>query len=229
MFVYSAEAGLTLDEVPHLIDEASTNPDAFKTIHDAAEQGDKFAQNGLGLLYDTGHGVPRDTYQAIAWYRKAAEQGLADAQYNLGAMYESNAPQDYTQAFLWFSKAAEHGLSYAQYKIGSMYKSGKGVTQNYTEAVRWLCKATEQGVDDAKFELGFMFENGQGVEQSYIAAYGLYNLIATDNQMGNNQVQYISKKMNLQEIDSGNALTNELRKQGNILISLDAFLARRSK
>ncbi|HEM9355462.1 TPA: sel1 repeat family protein, partial [Streptococcus agalactiae] len=41
----------------------------------------------LGVRYDNGRGVRQDYTQAVQWYRKAAEQGLADAQYNLGMMY----------------------------------------------------------------------------------------------------------------------------------------------
>jgi len=49
-----------------------------------ADAGNAKAQNYLGLLYDNGYGVPRDDARAVAWYRKAAEQGNAAAQYNLG-------------------------------------------------------------------------------------------------------------------------------------------------
>jgi hypothetical protein len=51
-------------------------------------------------LYDQGHGVPQDYAQAAIWYRKAAEQGLALAQSNLGVLYEEGrgVPKDYAQA-----------------------------------------------------------------------------------------------------------------------------------
>lgn len=39
-----------------------------------------------GRAYEKGQGVPQDDAQALAWYRKAAEQGHAKAQYNLGVM-----------------------------------------------------------------------------------------------------------------------------------------------
>ncbi len=38
-------------------------------------------------LYANGQGVPQDYAQAVAWYRKAAEQGYAKVQTNLGVMY----------------------------------------------------------------------------------------------------------------------------------------------
>ena len=44
----------------------------------------------LGLLYDNGKGVPQDHAEAVKWYRKAAEQGDADAQCQLGLMYATD-------------------------------------------------------------------------------------------------------------------------------------------
>ena len=48
-------------------------------------------------MYDRGERVPQDYAEAIKWYRKAAEQGYASAQYNLGIMYDDGegVPQDY--------------------------------------------------------------------------------------------------------------------------------------
>jgi len=34
------------------------------------------------MMYDKGQGVPQDYAEALKWYRKAAEQGFAEAQYN---------------------------------------------------------------------------------------------------------------------------------------------------
>ena len=46
------------------------------------------APSHLGFMYDKGQGVPQDYAAAVSWYRKAAEQGDADAQFNLGFMYD---------------------------------------------------------------------------------------------------------------------------------------------
>jgi len=52
-------------------------------------------------------GVPADTAQAAAWFRKAAVQGLPFAQYELGSMYDSGegVSQDYAEAYFWMSLA----------------------------------------------------------------------------------------------------------------------------
>jgi TPR repeat protein len=39
-----------------------------------ASSGNAAAQCGLGLLYNNGWGVPQDYTQAVAWWRKAADQ-----------------------------------------------------------------------------------------------------------------------------------------------------------
>jgi TPR repeat protein len=226
--ILPVQAALSEHETEVLISEARTNQNAVNTIKLAAEQGDKVAQTGLGLLYNNGEGVPLSYSQAIIWYSKAAGQNYAVAQYNLGMIYEGGygVPQDYVQAFNWLSKASEQGLAIAQHTLGLMYESGHGVTQSYTEAVKWLRKSAEQGHNIAIFELGNLFETGKGVSQSYVAAYGLYNLITDDNQLqiAANQLEYIRTKMNRQEIDAGQALTKELQKQSGNFLALNVFL-----
>ncbi|MDP2602812.1 MAG: tetratricopeptide repeat protein [Deltaproteobacteria bacterium] len=44
-----------------------------------ANKGDARAQHILGVMYASGRGVSQDYNQAVSWYRKAAEQGYADA------------------------------------------------------------------------------------------------------------------------------------------------------
>jgi len=63
------------------------------------------AQNGLGVLYAQGSGVPEDIKEAAKWWTFAANQGDAEAQASLGFLYESGngVVQDYVQAYLWYS------------------------------------------------------------------------------------------------------------------------------
>lgn len=60
---------------------------AADTLHKNAEQGDAMAQFSLGVCYQNGWGVGKDTAEAAKWYSKAAEHGNAGAQYSLGACY----------------------------------------------------------------------------------------------------------------------------------------------
>jgi len=92
--------------------------------------------------------VKQDYAEAVRWYRKAAEQGHALAQCNLGVMYDKGrgVKQDHAEAVRWYRKAAEKGHAHAQCNLGGMYASGQGVKQDHAEAVRWFRKAAEQGL-----------------------------------------------------------------------------------
>ena len=59
-------------------------------------------------MYSDGHGVPRDEAEALKWYRHAAIQGFALAQYNLGRLYlfGQTVPRDEVQAYAWLTLAA---------------------------------------------------------------------------------------------------------------------------
>jgi TPR repeat protein len=65
----------------------------------------------MGLAYGTGQGVSEDNTKAAEWYEKAAKQGDADAQYELGSLYFNGqgVQRDDTKAAEWFSKAAAQG------------------------------------------------------------------------------------------------------------------------
>lgn len=57
---------------------------AFKCLEPLAEVGDAEAQDKLGMLYIGGAGVRQDEKKGAKWLRMAADQGYAEAQYNLG-------------------------------------------------------------------------------------------------------------------------------------------------
>ena len=63
-------------------------------------------------MYANGLGVAKDEAEAVKWYRKAAEQGNAYGQNNLGKMYANGlgVAKDEAEAVKWFRKAAEQGV-----------------------------------------------------------------------------------------------------------------------
>ena len=88
---------------------------------------------------------------AVKWYRKAAEQGDASAQSQLGVMYAFGlgVPQNENEAAKWWRKAAEQGDAVGQFNYASVFVGKK----DYNEAVKWLRKAAEQGFDEANKQL----------------------------------------------------------------------------
>ena len=70
--------------------EEKNKTKAAKLFRKSAEQGHVSAQFNLGVMYETGQGVPEDKAEAIKWIRKAAEQGDEDAKTWLGINTKEN-------------------------------------------------------------------------------------------------------------------------------------------
>ena len=60
---------------------------------------------------------------AVDWYMEMAKGGDADAQYNLGSVYETGfgVEADPDEAVRWYKEAAAQGHQLAQLKLGIMY------------------------------------------------------------------------------------------------------------
>ena len=69
---------------------------------------------------NNGQGVRQDDAQAVQWFRKAAEQRYAKAQYNLGVAYDNVARvrQDDAQAVQWFARPQNKGVCSSPILIG---------------------------------------------------------------------------------------------------------------
>ena len=87
--------------------------------------------------------MPRDFREALKWFHKAAEQGSASAQYNLGVMSAKGrgVRQDPVEAARWYRRAADLGNANAQYNLGVMCQTGEGVRQDDVDAYKWFTLA----------------------------------------------------------------------------------------
>ena len=144
-----------------------------------AENGSAHAQAALGMMHEWAlFGTHSDERVAAKWYRAAAEQGHAFAQFRLGARYANGmgVPEDYHQAAIWYRKAAESGVLGAQAALGAMYSSGKGAPKDDQEAAMWYRKAAELGHSESQALLGLMYSQGTGVPKDYVRAYAWLNL-----------------------------------------------------
>ena len=65
----------------------------------------------LGECYYDGEGVSEDKKKSVKWFTRSAEQGYANAQFNLGNAYfkGEGVTKDYKEAVKWWTKAAEQG------------------------------------------------------------------------------------------------------------------------
>lgn len=141
---------------------------AFDWCFDNKSNQDVELWRDLGVMYRLGRGVEKDYEQSLYWIHKAAEQGDAAAQWQLGMMYGEGrygVGQDGELQIYWFRKAAEQGYADAQYMLGLVYQNGHLVEINYEQAVYWYRKAAEQGNSSAQDSLGKMYKEGSSVTQ----------------------------------------------------------------
>jgi len=150
--------------LPPGVGDVQTAEEKFKALLEDAKTGDPAAQNSLGVMYYTGEAISKsssgqvlnnDPELAAGWFFRAAEQGYADAQFNLGLMYANGegVEQDMAQAVELFKKAAEKGHVDAQNNLGAMYFTGEGVGRDEKKAIEWFEKAAAQGNADAQANL----------------------------------------------------------------------------
>ena len=156
----------------------------FEELLKKARSGDAAAQNELGDCYKYGDGVGQDVTEAKNWYEKAAEQGVVEAQRNLGFYYIFGYEEGKEEKGLeYFLKAASQGDAEAQHTIGKFFKEGTIVSQNDKSAFYWYSKAADQGYANAQYELGESYYFGSGVEQNYEEAIKWFLKAAEQDQV----------------------------------------------
>jgi TPR repeat protein len=139
-----------------------------------------------------------DYVTAFKFWRSLADQGNADAQYDLSKMYfqGKGVAQDNVEAMKWLQLATNQGNAEAQGFLGIIYLLGKnGVTQDYAEAIKWLQLAANKGDVTAQYVLGGVYNEGKGVAQDYVEAVKWFRIAA---DQGNADAQYELSKMYFQ-------------------------------
>lgn len=103
---------------------------------------------------------------ALQLFWKMASQGNAEAEYNVGVLYETGRgpAQDFREAISWYRLAAAQGHAAAQTHLGLMYANGRGVSKDDKEAIKWFRLAAAEGYAEAKQALT-QVQQGHGTPQ----------------------------------------------------------------
>jgi TPR repeat protein len=105
--------------------------------------------------------------QAEIWYRKAAEGGLANAQFDLGE-HLAGKRATYLESVEWLRKAAFQGHPKAQVSLGRVYLLGElefgAIPRDYKQALEWLGKAAKNGEFEARKMLWQIHDLAHGVK-----------------------------------------------------------------
>lgn len=154
-----------LDKADAFYFDEGNYKEAFDWYKLAAEAGNAYAQNRLGLMYDNGEHVAENEVQAFAWFQRAAEGGLPIAMGNVGNMYElgDGVTQDFGQALSWYRRGADAGDDYSMLNLGYMYLAGNGVTKDPVEASAWFQRSADAGNIEANWMLALRYLYGDGV------------------------------------------------------------------
>lgn len=152
-----------------------------------------------------------DYATALKLFRPLAEQGNADAQNNLGWLYEqgSGVKRDFKEAMKWYRSAAEQGSARAEYSLGVLYQRGSGVPKNLQEAIKWYRMAAAQGDPKAQYNLGFMYANGEGVTQNLPRGHMWWSLAAKSEAAAWASLDALSKIMTKKQIAEAQALARK--------------------
>jgi uncharacterized protein len=146
---------------------------------------------------------------ALKLFRPLAEQGNADAQNNLGWVYEqgSGVKQDFKEAMKWYRLAAEQGSARAEYSLGVLYYNGRGVPKSLQDAIKWYQMAATQGDPKAQYNLGFMHANGEGVPQNLPRGYMWWSLASNNGEAAAwASLDALSKMMTKEQIAEAQAM-----------------------
>lgn len=156
---------------------------ALEILKPLAEEGHSQAQITLGLMYDYGQGVEKDSAESIKWYRMAAEQGVPLVQHDIGVKYfqGQGVEQNYTEAAKWWEMSANAGIADSQFNLGLMYYRGIGIPKDYIKAGKLFDAAAEQGHGNAQYSLAVMYAFGQSKNKDYATALKWFNKAAEQN------------------------------------------------
>ena len=120
--------------------------------------------------FDAGLGAFDREHYATAFraWKEMAETGVAQAQNNIGYLYEygRGVKQSYADAIEWYSKAAEQDLPEAHHNLGMLAFYGYGMRQDYVAAKRFFTAAAELEQADSMYMLGLIYYQAHGVVQN---------------------------------------------------------------
>lgn len=135
---------------------------AMSLLRKSADAGHAPAQALLGYILDKAE----FDEEALAYYRKAAQQGNAEGEFGVGAMYAAGegVKRDPAEALKWFLRAAEKGHVLATKVLAQAYMKGElGVDEakrGGPEALRWVRRAADLGDVPAMEHLARAYRTG---------------------------------------------------------------------
>ena len=158
-----------------------------------------------------------DYKTALQVWMEAAEGGDAEAQTNVGEIFEKGlgSSPNYEAALIWYRKAAAQGNTRAQFNLGTLYETGQGVPQDKVEALNWYRQAWGVAADD------LMFTSAAEREQDKLRSALDASIAEKDGQINALKAQVAAMQAQLQQAnDDQSAAAQAARAQAKTLQAL---------
>jgi TPR repeat protein len=155
-------------------------PVAAACVYALAGEGLAQAQLCYGRMLLEGKCVHGNPCSALAWFRRAADQGEVDAINMVGRCLDNGwgIAADPAAAATQYARAGDAGHAWAQYNLGHLYLDGRGVPRDPNRAFGLYRSAACQGHERAMNLLGRCHEEGWGTPRDAAAAARWYRRAA---------------------------------------------------
>ena len=160
-------------------------------LREKAAAGDAESAFYLGNEYFYGENRSPNYTLAAYWFRKAAEKGIPEAQYNYGSCLEAGrgVEKNLSDAFSWYRKAADQDFDPASFRVAMLYLSGvtgpKGsfiLNPDPKTAVEILEKLAGKQFEPAEIELAAMKMGKSSSAEDYAQAFVLLKRVTARKQ-----------------------------------------------
>ncbi len=187
------------------------NPEQSALL-EAAEHGDLDAQLALGKLYIV-EGDHQHYGNASKWYHLAADQGSAQALFNIGVIHDKGygVESDWEEAAKWYRKSAELGFPDALFNLGVMYEYGQAVPQDYAKAREYYLMAAEKGDPSAQFSMGLLYDKALGLEKDFVQAYMWWDIAGDGYIHAQHNRDSVAEDMTPEQISEAKQLADAWR------------------
>ena len=145
----------------------SPEPDpeaAMKLYRVAADHGDAWAMNNIGLLYQHGEGVAVDQQRALEWFHRAADSGDSHGYKNLADAYAFGlgVPRSRTEAIATLQRGVDAKIPGVYVLAARMYCCQQyGVTRDLDKGLALLDQAAAAGHEEAGITAANLFLDGE--------------------------------------------------------------------
>ncbi len=192
---------------------------AIRLYREAATRGDLRAMVSLGLLTESGTGLPASTTEALRLYQKAASLGSPDGKINLAvSLFEGQGiEKDEARAIALLKEAADQGSAIATYNLGVLAQDG--AAGEASEALEYFRRAIKAGEPRAYVASAILLDEGRIVTRNPAAAANLLLRGAAEDR--GQSIQQMTKTTSDWSRDTIAAVQERLKAAGYYTSTID--------